>query len=201
MPWLAHLHATLHLMLFGCPSRLSLSGTSVCMSANWFICHPSLKIKSEEDLPPPQSSIFQTFSCFPSLSLSSAVVSRAFCQVSSGQGSARDLLDRAAVLLRLLGTWSSDTTAGEDIIITHTHTQRDFHFEMCAIISGYRVCRMAFSWGPKRSSSFFPSTSFLKHHYCPFAELFPNTRDPQLLPIIITVSVSVCFMFLSSGTR
>jgi len=124
----AFLHATLLLTLSGSPFGLSLSRMSACMSASWFMCHHSLKITSEKDSPPlhPLSSkLSLSFSCLSFLSVRSAVGYCAFCQVSSGRGSARDFPRRAALTVRLLGTCSSETTAGEGIIIIHTHTQQE----------------------------------------------------------------------------
>lgn len=116
----AFLNATLHLT--GCLFRLSLSCMSACMSASWFMCHRSLKIKSEENFSP----IFQTFSFLLLVHLPFFCPSQrsslcASCQVSSRQGSARDFPHRAAVGVQLLGTCSSETTAGESII-TSIHT-------------------------------------------------------------------------------
>lgn len=122
------------------PSRpgLSLSGVSVCMSANWFNVSPQSENQIRGRLAsyrPPQSSIFQTFSCFLlSFAQLSSCFSHAFCQVPSGQGSARDLLHRAAaVLARLLEL--RDNGWGRHHYYTHSHTT-SARF-LCAIISGY----------------------------------------------------------------
>lgn len=121
----AFLHATLRITLSGSPFGLSLSRMNACMSASWFLCHHSLKIKSEKGLPPLRllsSKLSLSFSHFGRLS------SRLLCILPGLLARGQPESSRAGLplLSGSLGTCSLETTAGEGIIIpTHTHTHQE----------------------------------------------------------------------------
>ena len=183
----AFLHAALNPTL-----DMALHWGYLCPLHEWFMRHHDLIIESEKTFPSPPSSIFQTFT-FP-LSLLVSVVQRSLVEYPAkaplAWGSARDFLSRAAVLVKLLGTCSSESTAGEGIN-THTYTQPagGLFFNMCSNLWVSNCERLAD--GLSRVFSGRSSSSFKSLH----ADVSLYTNSPQLLLVFIMV----CVMFLPSG--